>query len=69
MSLEQLSAYLGTDEAKKDVIKKAIAAGFDVNEDDLSKVSGGLNPGESDKQSHILKDGLDVKDGIALKDR
>ena len=67
MSLAQLKAYLETEEAKKDVIKSAKAAGFDVNEEDLSGVSGGLNPNESDKQSHALKDGLDVKDGITLK--
>ena len=41
MSLAQLGAYLGTEEAKKDVIKSAREAGFDVSEDDLDKVSGG----------------------------
>ena len=67
MSLAQLRTYLQTDEAKKDLVEKAREAGFDVNEEDLSGVAGGLNPDESDKQSHTLKDGLDVKDGITLK--
>ena len=41
MSLEQLGAYLGTDEAKKEVVANAKAAGFDVSEDDLDAISGG----------------------------
>ena len=67
MSLAQFKAFLETEEAKKSVVKSAREAGFEVNEDDLAGVSGGLLPGERDKQSHTLKDGLDVKDGITLK--
>ena len=46
MSLEQLGAYLGTDEAKKDVVANAKAAGFDVSEDDLDEISGGDTAGK-----------------------
>ena len=75
MSLAQLKAFFETEEAKKYVVKCAREAGFEVSEEDLSGVSGGLNPGESDKQSHTLKDGITlkgkplVKDGTTLKDR
>ena len=69
MSLAQFKAYLETEEAKKAVVKHAREAGFEVSEEDLAGVSGGLldNNG-SDKQSHTLKDGRDVKEGIILKD-
>ena len=43
MSLEQLGAYLLTDEARKDLIEKAREAGYDVDEKDLECVTGGLN--------------------------
>ena len=55
MSLEQLSAYLGTDEAKKDVVKNAQAAGFDVSEDDLDEISGGES--ENLSRVHMFNEG------------
>ena len=38
MSLAQLRTYLMTDEAKKDLIEKARAAGYEVEEKDLGNL-------------------------------
>lgn len=43
MSLEQLRTYLQTDEAKKDLVEKAREAGYEVVEEDLECVTGGLS--------------------------
>ena len=43
MSLEQLRTYLMTDEAKKDLVEKAREAGYEVVEEDLKTVTGGLS--------------------------
>lgn len=42
MSLAQLRTYLQTDEAKKDLVEKAREAGYEVVEEDLKFITGGL---------------------------
>lgn len=53
MSLAQLRTYLMTDEAKKDLIEKARAAGYEVEEKDLECVTGGLVQGPDSPDSGI----------------
>ena len=53
MSLKQLKAYLQTEEAKKDLVKKAREAGYEVVEEDLETVTGGSDQGSDSLDTGI----------------
>ena len=65
MSLEQLRTYLQTDEAKKDLVEKAREAGYEVAEEDLECITGGLTQKPDSPDTGInywLSDAKDSKD-------
>ena len=65
MSLEQLRTYLMTDEAKKNLVEKAREAGYEVVEEDLNFVTGGLAQSPDSPDTGInywLSDAKDSKD-------